>query len=74
MVAQHTLSHRAEQFVLFSAHSMLGITITLVGHPFDTIKTRMQTSPRGYYTGLRHCVRETVANEGFRGKNIVLEH
>lgn len=38
-----------------------------VGHPLDTIKTRIQTAPRGQYTSALHCARLTVAERGVRG-------
>lgn len=38
-----------------------------VGHPLDTIKTRIQTAPRGLYTSAFHCARLTVAERGLRG-------
>jgi len=44
-----------------------GIAVVLVGHPFDTTKTRLQTAPNGYYKGTIDCVRKTIANEGFKG-------
>lgn len=44
-----------------------GIAVVLVGHPFDTTKTRMQVSPRGYYKGTLDCVRRTLKKEGWRG-------
>ena len=46
-----------------------GIFLVLAGHPFDTIKVRLQAegtlSTR--FQGPLHCVRETVAHEGVRG-------
>ena len=44
-----------------------GVAVVVVGHPFDTTKTRLQTSPRGYYTGTLDCVRKTLSAEGPRG-------
>jgi solute carrier family 25 carnitine/acylcarnitine transporter 20/29 len=41
--------------------------VVLVGHPFDTTKTRLQTSPRGFYAGTMDCVRQTVKFEGLKG-------
>lgn len=44
-----------------------GASKVLLGHPFDTLKVRMQTDGNsGRFKGLRHCFRETVKNEGFR--------
>lgn len=44
-----------------------GIAVVLVGHPFDTTKTRLQTAPHGFYKNTLDCVKITVRNEGFRG-------
>ena len=38
-----------------------------MGHPFDTIKVRLQTSPRTHFAGPLDCVRQTLAREGVRG-------
>lgn len=32
---------------------------------FDVIKSRMQTAPQGYYTGMWDCVRKLVKEEGY---------
>jgi Mitochondrial carrier protein len=34
---------------------------------FDTLKTRLQTCPKGYYSGLFDCLRKTAKREGLRG-------
>lgn len=46
-----------------------GINITLIGHPFDTLKVRLQTQPQHppLYTGLLDCLKKTVKWEGMRG-------
>ena len=44
-----------------------GISVVLIGHPFDTTKTRLQTSPRGFYKGTLDCVRKTFMWEGLGG-------
>ena len=36
----------------------------LVGHPFDTIKVRLQTTPASRFSGPLACVAQTVRNEG----------
>jgi len=41
-----------------------GITITVVGHPLDTIKTRLQS---GMYPTMVTCVNNTIKNEGMFG-------
>ncbi|KAI9593931.1 mitochondrial carrier domain-containing protein [Syncephalis fuscata] len=39
-----------------------------VGHPFDTVKVRLQTQPQPpMFHGPMDCVRKTVAREGVRG-------
>ncbi|KAL6049158.1 Solute carrier family 25 member 45 [Balamuthia mandrillaris] len=38
-----------------------------VGHPFDTLKVRLQTAPRGTYKNLFDCFTKTVKKEGPRG-------
>jgi solute carrier family 25 carnitine/acylcarnitine transporter 20/29 len=44
-----------------------GIAVVLVGHPFDTTKTRLQTAPHGFYSCTRDCIRKTIQWEGFSG-------
>lgn len=50
-----------------------GVCTVITGHPFDTIKVRLQTMPKvgpgehPLYTGTLDCVRKTVQKEGFRG-------
>lgn len=44
-----------------------GVAVVLVGHPFDTTKTRLQTAPVGHYKGTLDCVKTTFKNEGFKG-------
>ena len=44
-----------------------GVTVVLVGHPFDTTKTRLQVSPKGFYAGTLDCVSKTWRHEGLRG-------
>ncbi|KAK7043211.1 Mitochondrial carrier protein ymc2 [Paramarasmius palmivorus] len=36
----------------------------LVGQPFDIVKVRMQTAPKGTYTGMLHCAGGILKNEG----------
>ncbi|KAF9940336.1 hypothetical protein BGZ65_007357 [Modicella reniformis] len=65
-------SHLAEdkskqkRFHGFVAGVLSGITKLVVGHPFDTIKVRMQTSGPGQFKGPLHCFLETIKKEGPR--------
>ena len=44
-----------------------GIAKLSVGHPFDTVKVRLQTSPKSQFAGPLDCVLQTVRNEGIAG-------
>jgi len=46
-----------------------GIVVTLVGHPFDTVKVRLQTqsSSNPTYSGAIDCVKKTLQWEGLGG-------
>jgi hypothetical protein len=46
------------------AGSVAGISGTLVCHPMDTVRTRLQTAPVGTFTGAADCVVKCVRNEG----------
>jgi len=48
----------------FVAGTLAGVALTLVGHPFDTIKVRLQTQRELYKTGW-DCLKKTVTKEGF---------
>jgi len=43
------------------------VCAVLVGHPFDLIKTRLQTAPDGAYTGGIDVVKKTIAKDGAKG-------
>lgn len=51
------------------AGTVAGVGITLVGHPFDTLKVRLQTQSHTnpIYSGLGDCVRKTYKAEGVGG-------
>ncbi|WVR03461.1 hypothetical protein IAU60_000452 [Kwoniella sp. DSM 27419] len=53
-------------FLGFAAGICSGWTKLLVGHPFDTVKTRLQCAPAGMYKGAWDCVAKTVSKEGPR--------
>lgn len=49
----------------FVAGVFSGITKLAVGHPFDTVKVRLQTSNQ--FNGPIDCVKQTIGKEGIRG-------
>lgn len=51
------------------AGTIAGINVTLVGHPFDTLKVRLQTQPtvNPIYSGVVDCFKKTLQWEGFSG-------
>ncbi|CAG8544422.1 11739_t:CDS:2 [Funneliformis caledonium] len=51
----------------FIAGVASGVTKLTVGHPFDTIKVRLQNSGLdGRFSGPLHCLKTTIQKEGFR--------
>eukprot|EP00906_Rhabdomonas_costata_P006790 RCo009846 len=51
----------------FLAGTLGGIACAYVGHPFDTVKVRMQTSPHGTFKGPVECLVKTVKQGGIAG-------
>ncbi|KIV83995.1 hypothetical protein PV11_05975 [Exophiala sideris] len=51
----------------FVAGVFSGIAKLSVGHPFDTIKVRLQTSEKSHFRGPLDCLLQTVRNEGLQG-------
>ncbi|KAI0148717.1 carrier protein YMC2 [Xylariaceae sp. FL1272] len=51
----------------FVAGVFSGIAKLSVGHPFDTVKVRLQTTDSSRFAGPLQCVVQTVKNEGVRG-------
>jgi solute carrier family 25 carnitine/acylcarnitine transporter 20/29 len=52
----------------FLAGYVSGCCLVLAGHPFDTIKVRMQSEGKGgRFVGVVDCVQTTVKREGLRG-------
>lgn len=49
--------------------TVAGIAVCLVGHPFDTLKVRLQTQPvnNPVYKGLLDCFLKTLKWEGIGG-------
>jgi solute carrier family 25 (mitochondrial carnitine/acylcarnitine transporter), member 20/29 len=62
--AQTALSSSYKGFV---AGIFSGIAKLSVGHPFDTIKVRLQTSERTQFRGAGDCVLQTLRKEGVKG-------
>jgi len=52
-----------------TAGGLGGLNITLIGHPFDTLKVRLQTQPQHppLYNGLAECLKKTLKMEGVSG-------
>ncbi|ROV90611.1 hypothetical protein VSDG_07476 [Cytospora chrysosperma] len=51
----------------FVAGVFSGIAKLCVGHPFDTIKVRLQTSDVTRFSGPLQCLLQTIRSEGFYG-------
>ncbi|KKY27673.1 putative mitochondrial carrier [Phaeomoniella chlamydospora] len=51
----------------FLAGVFSGVAKCVTGHPFDTIKVRLQTSKSHQFSGPLDCVYQTLRNEGVRG-------
>ncbi|KAJ5171663.1 hypothetical protein N7492_004256 [Penicillium capsulatum] len=51
----------------FVAGVFSGIAKLSVGHPFDTVKVRLQTSKDAHFRGPLDCTLQTVRKEGVRG-------
>lgn len=57
----------AKNYHGFIAGVFSGISKLAVGHPFDTIKVRMQTTNSSQFAGPLACLASTIKNEGVRG-------
>lgn len=62
--AEGEWAERAKGFV---GGTVSGLTKLAVGHPFDTVKVRLQCSPPGTYSGPLACVRSIVRTESVLG-------
>jgi solute carrier family 25 carnitine/acylcarnitine transporter 20/29 len=51
----------------FVAGNFGGIAGIIAGHPFDTVKTRIQTNPKKYSTNVFKCLVDIVRNESIFG-------
>ncbi|CAN6668264.1 mitochondrial glycine transporter Ymc1p [Trichomonascus vanleenenianus] len=55
------------RYLGFVAGMFSGVTKNMVGHPFDTVKVRLQTAKDGHFKGPMDCVLQTMRKEGIRG-------
>lgn len=44
-----------------------GVAQVIVGHPFDTLKVRLQTAPPGQYDSALDCLYQTLRRESTTG-------
>ena len=65
--SEHSFVRRTVKNLVSGTFS--GIAVCLVGHPFDTLKVRLQTQPvdRPVYKGLLDCFVKTMRWEGIGG-------
>ncbi|QIW95500.1 hypothetical protein AMS68_001018 [Peltaster fructicola] len=59
--------NKSSRYKGFVAGVFSGIAKLSVGHPFDTIKVRLQTSPKSQFHGPLDCLLQTLRNEGAYG-------
>jgi len=50
----------------FASAVVAGVTATFVASPVDVVKTRFMNSPRGVYSGVLDCARQTAKHEGLK--------
>ncbi|KAF2669798.1 mitochondrial carrier [Microthyrium microscopicum] len=55
---------QASRYKGFIAGGFSGVAKLTVGHPFDTIKVRLQTSDKTQFKGPWECLTKTIRNEG----------
>lgn len=55
------------KYLGFVAGMFSGVMKNVVGHPFDTIKVRLQTAPLGRFKGPIDCLLQTLKKEGPKG-------
>uniref|UniRef100_A0A1B6LK75 Mitochondrial carnitine/acylcarnitine carrier protein n=1 Tax=Graphocephala atropunctata TaxID=36148 RepID=A0A1B6LK75_9HEMI len=67
------MSSDSSPFKYFISGGFGGVCTVIVGHPFDTIKVRLQTMPQPskgelpLYKGTWDCALKTIKHEGFKG-------
>ncbi|PAV22084.1 mitochondrial carrier [Pyrrhoderma noxium] len=65
--SQKVTSSTASSVKAFISGGFGGVCAVLVGHPFDLIKTRLQTAQPGTYKGAIDAVKKTLAKDGATG-------
>ncbi|KAJ3214434.1 hypothetical protein HDU67_001674 [Dinochytrium kinnereticum] len=64
---KNAVNYNVERIIGLPAGILSGATKLLVGHPFDTVKVRMQTEGGfGRFKGPLDCLLQTIRKEGFR--------
>ncbi|RKF76439.1 Mitochondrial substrate carrier family protein L [Golovinomyces cichoracearum] len=56
-----------KKYKAFVAGTLSGTTKLVVGHPFDTLKVRLQTTPKSHFSGPVQCLLQTIRKEGIVG-------
>jgi solute carrier family 25 carnitine/acylcarnitine transporter 20/29 len=56
----------ASQVRALTAGGFGGLCAVVVGHPFDLVKVRLQTSEKGVYNGAIDVVKKSIARDGLR--------
>ncbi|RPB22628.1 mitochondrial carrier [Terfezia boudieri ATCC MYA-4762] len=64
---KQTRKHAPHPYKGFVAGVFSGVTKLTVGHPFDTLKVRLQTAPPSQFAGPIDCLKKTIQKEGVRG-------
>ena len=59
--------HFSHDLLDFAAGIVGGVAGIIVGHPFDTIKVRLQSDPAKRFAGPADAVRQTLRYEGAMG-------
>lgn len=64
--AKAAASSGLQQLRSLAAGGFGGVCAVVVGHPFDLVKVRLQTSERGVYSSAFDVVRKGIARDGLR--------
>lgn len=51
----------------FLAGTLSGVTKLVIGHPFDTLKVRLQVNGDRFNNSAINCLKSTIRKEGFKG-------